>query len=323
MSKPVAPMRPPTPGVQYTADTWPIAGNMLPFGALAPDGTPNVDAPARSWASQLKQVADEGFEFVDPTDAWLSIGELSDARFAELVDVLADSGMRVPSISSTRRSVIDAKRGEDYLRIGHQLIERAPQLGASVVNFGLMQDLTPAQKQAQWFWLAPGYRDPDDPAVRALAVARIRELAEHAATLGIEISLEMYEDTYIGTPDAAVRFCADVDHPACGLNPDLGNLVRLHRDIEDIDAMHAKVLPYTNFWHVKNYLRDTDPATGAIMTFPVPMVMGVINYRVQIRAALQLGFHGPFVCEHYGSDSLGVSAMNREYIKGVLRGALG
>ncbi len=306
----------------YTADTWPIAGNMLPFGPIAPDGTPNLEAPASSWAGQLKQVADEGFDFVDPTDAWLSLGELSDARFAEFVQVVGDSGMAVPSISTTRRSVIDPKRGDDYLRIGHVLIERAPQLGATIVNFGLMQDLLPAQQQALWFWLAEGYHDPDDPELRRLAVSRIRELAEHAASVGIEISLEMYEDTYIGTADEAVRFCQDVNHPACGLNPDLGNLVRLHRDIEDIATMHSKVLPYTNFWHIKNYLRDVDPASGVVTTFPVPLVMGVINYRVEIREALSLGFHGPFVCEHYGCDSLGVSAINRDYIKGILRSAL-
>jgi len=306
----------------YTADTWPIAGNMMPFGPVAPDGTPNVEAPASSWARQLKQVADEGFEFVDPTDAWLSIGELTDERFSEFVSVMNDSGMSVPSISSTRRSVIDPKRGDDYLRMAHVLIERAPRLGATIVNVGLMQDLLPAQQRALWFWLADGYHDPDDAGVRSLAVARIRELAGHAAQVGVEISLEMYEDTYIGTADDAVRFCEDIGHPACGLNPDLGNFVRLHREIEDIPTMFAKVLPYANFWHIKNYLRDVDPATGAIMTFPVPLVMGIINYRVQIRAALALGFHGPFVCEHYGSDSLGVSAVNREYIKGVLRSAL-
>jgi len=306
----------------YTADTWPIAANMLPFGPIAPDGTPNTEAPATSWAKQLKQVRDEGFDFVDPTDAWLSIGELSDARFDEFVKAIADSGMTVPSISTTRRSVIDPKRGEDYLRIGHVLIDRAPILGATIVNFGLMQDLLPAQKKALWFWLEEGYHDPAEPAVRNLAISRIRELAEHAASVGIEISLEMYEDTYIGTCDEAVSFLKDVNHPACGLNPDLGNFVRLHREIEDIPTMFDKVLPYTNFWHIKNYSRDIDPKTGAISTFPLPLVMGVVNYRVQIRKALELGFHGPFVCEHYGTDSLGVSALNREYIKGVLRSAL-
>lgn len=305
-----------------TADTWPIAANMLSFGSTAADGTPNVDAPAESWRGQLQQVADLGFADVDPTDAWLSIGEMTDARFAELLVVLKEVGLAVPSVSTTRRSVVDAARGEDYLRFGHTIIDRAPALGAEVVNFGFMQALTPAQEKALWFWLAEGHHDDlADAENRDLAVRRIRELADHAAEVGVQISLEMYEDTYIGTPDLAVRFLEDVDRDNVGLNPDLGNLVRLHREIEDIPTMFAKVLPHTNFWHIKNYTRDVDLATGAYATHPTPLVQGVVNYRVMIRQALELGFDGVFVCEHYGSDSLGVAALNREYIRGVLRSA--
>ncbi|MFE5336554.1 sugar phosphate isomerase/epimerase family protein [Isoptericola sp. NPDC056573] len=305
-----------------TADTWPIAANMLSFGSTAADGTPNVDAPAESWRGQLQQVADLGFADVDPTDAWLSIGEMTDARFAELLVVLKEVGLAVPSVSTTRRSVVDAARGEDYLRFGHTIIDRAPALGAEVVNFGFMQALTPAQEKALWFWLAEGHHDDlGDVENRDLAVRRIRELADHAAAVGVRVSLEMYEDTYIGTPDLAVRFLEDVDRDNVGLNPDLGNLVRLHREIEDIPTMFEKVLPHTNFWHIKNYTRDVDLATGAYATHPTPLVQGVVNYRVMIRQALELGFDGVFVCEHYGSDSLGVAALNREYIRGVLRSA--
>jgi sugar phosphate isomerase/epimerase len=305
-----------------TSDTWPIAANMLSFGSTAADGTPNLDAPAESWRAQLQQVADLGFTEVDPTDAWLSIGEMRDARFAELLVVLKEVGLHVPSVSTTRRSVVDAAHGEDYLRFGHTVVDRAPALGAEVVNFGFMQDLTPAQQGALWFWLAEGHHDDlADTATRDLAVRRIRELADHAAEVGVQISLEMYEDTYIGTPDLAVRFLEDVDRDNVGLNPDLGNLVRLHRPIDDIPTMFEKVLPHTNFWHIKNYTRDVDLATGAYTTHPTPLVQGVVNYRVMIRRALELGFEGVFVCEHYGSDSLGVAAINRDYIRGVLRSA--
>lgn len=132
----------------------------------------------------------------------------------------------------------------------------------------------------------------------------------------------MYEDTYIGTPDEAVGFIRDVDHDAVGLNPDLGNLIRLHRPMPHFSEMFAKVLPYANFWHIKNYSRDYDPATGAYSSAPLPLKYGYINYRQMIRLALELGYSGPFCCEHYGSDSLGVCAENREYIQQVLSSAL-
>jgi hypothetical protein len=74
----------------------------------------------------------------------------------------------------------------------------------------------------------------------------------------------------------------DVNHTRVGLNPDLGNLVRLHRPVESWESMAAKTLPYANFCHVKNYFRDEDPSTDHIVTIPAPLDFGVINYRPRI-----------------------------------------
>ncbi|GAA3054370.1 sugar phosphate isomerase/epimerase [Actinocorallia glomerata] len=316
---PPMPVQTPSP-VPYAAETWPIAGNMLAFGPTGPSGRPWWDEPASAWADCLAQMRDLGFTHIDPTDAWLPLHRLSDARIAEFKAVLADHGLQIPSISMTRNSVVDVQHGERNLADAHRLLDLAPEFGATIVNTGFMQAFTSAQADALWFWLADGH--VDDPALRPLAVERIRELGDHAQANGVELSLEMYEDTFVGTPDEAVAFLRDVDHPAVGLNPDLGNLVRLHRPVEDPDAMFEKVLPHTNFWHIKNYSRDFDPATGAHATAPLPLKHGYINYRRIIRRALELGFTGPFCCEHYGSDSIGVCAENRDYIRQVLRSAL-
>jgi len=45
----------------YTAETWPIACNMLSFGSTLRDGTPMKDAPAEVWDDAMKQVVDLGF----------------------------------------------------------------------------------------------------------------------------------------------------------------------------------------------------------------------------------------------------------------------
>lgn len=303
-----------------TADTWPIGANMLSFGNAAPDGRPMQEASSRVWASQLRQVKELGVDQVDPTDAWLPLAKLDDARLEEFRRVLDGEGLSLSSISMTRSSVVDRVHGDENLRDAHRFIEIAPSFGVTVVNVGFMQELTPAQKSAIWFWLADGHHD--DPALRDLAIERVRELGDHAAELGIQVSLEMYEDTYVGTADEAVAFVTDVAHDAVGLNPDLGNLVRLHREVEPWESMFEKVLPHSNFWHIKNYTRDFDPATGAYATAPVPLKYGYVNYRKVIRRALELGYTGPFCCEHYGSDSLGVIAENVQYVRQVLRSAL-
>ncbi|MEE1650289.1 sugar phosphate isomerase/epimerase family protein [Brachybacterium sp. J144] len=304
----------------YTAETWPIGANMLSFGSVTPDGTPTLEASSSVWASQLRQVKELGVDQIDPTDAWLPLAKLSDERVEEFRRVLDGEGLSLSSISMTRNSVVDVENGEQNLADALRFVELAPSFGVTVVNTGFMQATTPAQNEAIWFWLADGH--VDDPALRDLAIERIRTLGDAAAAQGIQISLEMYEDTYVGTADDAVSFVTDVAHEAVGLNPDVGNLVRLHRPVEPWQDIFEKVLPHSNFWHIKNYTRDLDPATGAFSSAPMPLKYGYINYRTVIRRALELGYSGPFCCEHYGSDSLGVIAENVQYIRQVLASAL-
>ena len=302
----------------YTAQTWPIACAMLPFGDTDSTGGPIQDADPKEWAAQLHLVHRLGFTEIDPTDTWVRVADLSPVRLKEFAGAVADAGLTVPAVSTSRRSVMDAEYGASYLDYSHRLLDAAAELGVRIVSFGFFQALTPEQQKALWFWHVDGHRDPDDAGERARAAALIRDLAEHAQRNGQEITLEMYEDTYVGTCDGAVAFLEEVGHPACGLNPDLGNLIRLHRPLEPVQSMLDTVLPHANYWHVKNYLRDEDPATGTITTFPVPMETGLINYRSAITQALGLGYSGPFLCEHYGSDSLGVCARNREYVREIL-----
>ncbi len=155
-----------------------------------------------------------------------------------------------------RQSVIEPGRGEQNLAYAHRTIDAAAELGLQVFSTGLHQPFTDAQRRALWFWTAPGSVDPDDAETCALAVKRLRELGEHAASVGLPMSLEMYEDTYLGTADSAVRLIEEIGLSNVGLNPDIGNLIRLHRPIEDWREMHEKTLPYANYWHVKNYTRD-------------------------------------------------------------------
>ena len=82
--------------------------------------------------------------------------------------------------------------------------------------------------------------------------------------------------------------------------------------------MAEKTIPYANYWHVKNYFRTEDATTGAIVTAPAPLELGVINYRRAVRMAIDSGFRGAFCTEHYGGDGLSVSATNRQYLRRIL-----
>jgi sugar phosphate isomerase/epimerase len=303
---------------RWNREIWPIAAAMIQYPNLLPDGSSVQDQSVEQWAATLDDIVDVGFTELDPTDSWLRLADLTPARRDDFMALVRSLGLTVPAISTSRRSVIDAKHGDEYLAYGHRVIDTASAIGAEAVSFGLFEPLTDAQKKALWFWTVDGAKNPDDPATWQKAVSRIRELGRHAEELGIEVSLEMYEDTYLGTADSSVRFVQEVGLPNVGINADLGNLIRLHRPVEHWQQMMEKVAPHAKFWHVKNYTRVEDPVSGAIITHPAPLESGIINYRAAIRMALAHGFQSAFLCEHYGGDGLTVTAANRDYLRRIL-----
>ncbi len=299
-----------------TASDWPIAAALLPFPGVKPDGTAVQDAPAEEWMATFAEVAGAGFRHIDLTDTWARPGDLSEARLDDLGAAASEAGVELASISAIRRSVIDATNGAANLAYSHRTLDAAARLGIGVVSFGLHQELTPEQRRQLWFWTVEGHRDPvGDAEIWAAAVARFQDLGRHAADLGVLVSLELYEDTYLGTAGSAVRLVQDIGLRNVGLNPDIANLVRLHRPVEDWRDLVRETLPYANFWHVKNYFRDEDVARGLFVAFPAPMESGIINYREAFRYALSVGFQGVICAEHYGGDGLSVSASNQDYLR--------
>lgn len=300
-----------TDGRLLAAD-WPIAASTLPFPAVTSDGRSAQDDPT-VWHEVLTDIADAGFDHVDLTDSWLRPGDLDGPALDRLAATAHDLGLGLASVSAIRRSVIDAKDGAANLAYSHRTIDAAAALGIGVVSVGLHQALTAQQKERLWFWTAPGHQD--DPADRPLAVARFQELGRHAAEVGVLLSLEMYEDTFLGTADSAVRLIEEIGLPEVGLNPDIANLIRLHRPVEPWQELVKKTLPYTNFWHVKSYSRDEDPERDAYLAVPAPMQFGLIDYRAAFRTALGGGFQGVICTENYGGDGLSVCAANRDYLR--------
>lgn len=295
-----------------THEAWPITAAVHQFGN-AQNGS------AAEWRTVLTQVSEAGFRHLDLTDSWIRPADLARPRLAQLREMLNEAGLECPVISVTRRSVGDPAAGLDNLDYTYRTIEAGGALGVRVLSLGLHRPLTEAQRAALWFWHAEGAADrADDREAWETVVHRFREIGRRAADADMIVSLEMYEDTYLGTADSAVRLVQEIGLPNVGLNPDVANLIRLHRPVEDWRDVFAKTLPYTNYWQVKNYARDEDPATGAVVTHPVPLVQGIINYRQVVSDALALGFRGIFCCEHYGGDGLGVSAENMRYLRTLL-----
>ncbi|MDQ0689779.1 sugar phosphate isomerase/epimerase [Arthrobacter sp. W4I7] len=300
----------------YTAENWPITAALLQFPGTDAQGTPINDADASAWAEVFTEVKEAGFADADLTDSWVRPGDLSKERLTEFKQTAESVGIGIPVISAIRRSVIEKGNWSANLEYSHRTIDAAAELGCEVVSFGLHQAITPEQQKHLWFWTVEGYKDPvDDKEAWDNAVMRFRDLGRHAAEVGVLLSLEMYEDTYLGTGSSSVQLVEDIGLANVGLNPDIGNLVRLHRPIEDWRELLAKTLPYSNYWHMKNYIRDEDVARDSYVAMPAPMEYGLINYREAFKMAISVGFQGILCTEHYGGDGLSVTASNQDYLR--------
>lgn len=308
-----------------SVDDWPIGAALLQYSGSKSDGTTLTEGTAADWRPTLREVSLAGFRHVDLTDAWVRPGDLTHDKQDDLIAVAADLGLSFSATCITRKSIIDPDpaQAQANLEFALRTVEAASRMEIPVVCVGLHQPLTAAQQRAQWFWHEDGPANPDNADVRRAAVHGFRRIGQRAADLGVQLSLEMYEDTYLGTADSAVRLVEEIGLSNVGLNPDIGNIVRLHRPVEHWEDMLRKMLPYTNYWQVKNYFRDEDRATGAYFSAPAPLELGYINYRQAIDMALKAGFTGPFCVEHYGGDGLSVSATNRDYVRQILAAKLG
>lgn len=298
-----------------------IACCMHGFSPTDPTGLPLHEAEPQTWAAIFSTLTNLDFTALEIADSHIRPADLSPERRRLLKQLATSAGVELTSIHVQRQSVIDPDRGEENLDYAHRTIDAAAELGCQVFSTGLHQPFSQAQRDALWFWTAKGWEDPADPEVRSLAVKRLRELGRHAAEVGLPMSLEMYEDTYLGTAESAVRLIEEIGLDNVGLNPDIGNLIRLHRPIDDWRAMHELTLPYANYWHMKNYQRDAAADGSWFTSHPTTMRNGLIDYRSTVARAVDLGFDGPFLMEQYGGDSLGVCAENRTYLSGLLTNA--
>jgi len=303
---------------KYTAETWPIATCLHGFPPVGKDGVALHDAEPHVWDDMFAQIQDVGFNLAELADSHVRPADLEPSRRDEFLAIAKSHGVGIPSVHLQRQSVIMPGHEQRNLEYAHRTIDAAAEWGMQVFSTGLHQPFSEAQKKALWFWTAQGPKDPEDPEVWNAAVTRLRELGKHAAELGLRMSLEMYEDTYLGTADSAVRLVEEIGLDNVGLNPDVANLIRLHRPVEDWREVFAKTLPYANYMHVKNYTRD-EAADGSWATsVPTTMEAGLINYRQVFRDAIGVGFDGIILMEQYGGDSLGVCATNQKYVRTLL-----
>jgi sugar phosphate isomerase/epimerase len=288
-----------------------IAGSTLPLRTRR-DESPDPGI----WEADLRSLVRLGFRHIDLVDSWLAPGDLGRASLSELAAVITSAGGMLAGMSAIRRSVIDPEEGKANLAYTHRTIDAAAALHAPVLSIGFHRPLTALQRE--WaFWIVPAPTDRPDS--HALAVSRLRELARHAASVGVRLSLELYEGTLLSTGAQAARLVEDVGSDSLGINADLANLYRVPERLAEgwLETLRL-CLPYMNYWHVKNYRRVEHYPDGPFLTWPAALDDGDIDYRLALRMAAESGYGGPVCVEHYGGDGLSAEQRGLAYLSTLL-----
>lgn len=298
-----------------------IVGSVLALCAQTP-GAARSSGPI-AWRNELRQLKRSGFSTVDLLDNWLPFAEMTETELDTFADILDDLGLVASGLGTSRRSLIDPQRGVENLEYTLRIVRAASTLGLSNVGLGFHPALIPAQKEVTAFWEHQGPADDRTEENWDLATQRVAAVCDLSEDLGIDVNVELYEDSLCCTAGDVQRLMSGVSRQNFGINPDLGNIIRAASPVrESWLTTFRGCLPHMSYWHLKNYTRSSPSPIGPFAVAPTALGEGAIDYRLAVREALIAGYEGPFVIEHYGGDALWMQEQGRRYLERLL-GELG
>ena len=114
------------------------------------------------------------------------------------------------------------------------------------------------------------------------AVEHVRELAEYAQTLGLELAIELepFHMSIVNTIERMKQFLSDVNHPAARANVDISHVALTGDPPQEIQKLAGRIA------HV--HLSDCDGKKHG----DLPPGRGVVNFPPYLRALAAAGFEG-------------------------------
>lgn len=296
-----------------------IVGSVLAFVPQTEGAAQDlrVLGPSR-WRRDLLALRRAGFTAVDLVDGWLPVPDLTASELGDLGGILAEVGLPARGLSVSRCSVIEPGLGAANVEYTLRAVDAAAALGIPVLEVGFHPRLDD-RSAGVLFWEVASRADDRSDKTWDLAARRLREVCGHAAGAGLQVSVELYEDSLVCTAADVVRLIATVDAPNLGVNPDLGNTFRSATPQREPWLVTLRgSLAHMNYWHLKNYLRSSGSPTGPFTVAPTALGHGMIDYRLAVGEVLASGYSGPFVIEHYGGDALGQQQRGRRHLENLL-----
>ena len=276
-------------------------------------GLPTDASDRRQFLAKVKEIGFDGIE--------LPAMNLADAAVDTLRAELEDAGVPCVAIrggggaAHPRVAAANKKRMEDAVHF-------AAKVGASVVNSTVTTPPREPGKKGTYRGesVSQGSSRYASEADYERTASAVTDVANIAAALGVEISIEVHQNSIVDNSWSALHLLGLIDAPNVGINPDLGNIYWTY-DIPEESCEDAIVAlaPHVNYWHCKSLYRVHIPDLETAIYVQAPLPDGEIDYRFAIAALLDADYDGYLAIEgvRYG-DGFHQDGRSVAYVKSVL-----
>lgn len=237
------------------------------------------------WLERLLLAGGLGFDFVemsiDETDERLARLDWSREQRMALVQAVADSGVRVPSIclSAHRRFPLGSEDDEvrnQGLEIMRKAIEFAQDVGVRVIQLAGYDVY---------------YQQAND-ATRCRFREGLTAAVEMASRAQVTLAMEIMDYPLMNSISKAIGYATYLNNPWFQLYPDIGNLSAWDNDVQmELEAGRGHIVAV----HVK----DTLP--GVFKN--VPFGKGVVEFERCFETLKRSGYRGPYLIEMWSEKA--------------------
>ncbi|OAT15007.1 L-ribulose-5-phosphate 3-epimerase [Buttiauxella noackiae ATCC 51607] len=237
------------------------------------------------WLERLLLAGGLGFDFVemsiDETDERLARLDWSREQRMALVQAVADSGVRVPSIclSAHRRFPLGSEDDDvrnQGLEIMRKAIEFAQDVGVRVIQLAGYDVY---------------YQQAND-ATRCRFREGLTAAVEMASRAQVTLAMEIMDYPLMNSISKAMGYATYLNNPWFQLYPDIGNLSAWDNDVQmELEAGRGHIVAV----HVK----DTLP--GVFKN--VPFGKGVVEFERCFEALKRSGYRGPYLIEMWSEKA--------------------
>lgn len=264
----------------------------------------------------LEKVKDIGFDGIE-----LPAMSLSDAEAETLRTELAGAGVPCVAIRGGGGAAHPRVAAANKQRM-EEAVHFAAKIGAGIVNSTVTTPPRDPNGKGTYHGesVSQGssrYASAEDYERTASAIS---DVASVAADVGVEISIEVHQNSIADNSWSALHLLDLIEAPNVGVNPDLGNIYWTYDTPEESceDAIVA-LASHVNYWHCKSLYRVHIPELETAIYVQAPLPDGEIDYRFAIAALLDVGYDGYLAIEGIrDGDQFHQDGRSVTYVKSVL-----